>query len=66
MKRNEKCQKPPKNKEYRNNQIVSAFVHQEETLDNYLISKSKMLFRFFCFSPNLIPTKKELSMLSGS
>lgn len=66
MKRNEKYQKTPKNKGYRNNQIVSAFVHQEEIFDNYLISKLKMLFRFFCFSPNLIPTKKELSMLSGS
>ena len=66
MKRNEKDQKTPKNKEYRNNQIVSAFVHQEEILDNYLISELKMLFRFLCFSPNLIPTKKEHTMLSGS
>ena len=66
MKRNEKCQKTPKNEEYRHNQIVSAFVHQEDILDNYLISKSKTLFRFFCFSPNLIPTKKEHAVLSGS
>ncbi len=66
MKRIEKCQKMPKNKEYRNNQIVSAFVHHEVILDKYLISKLKMLFRFFCFSPNLIPTKKEHPMLSGS
>ena len=66
MKRNEKDQKTPKNKEYRNNQIVSAFVHQEEIIDNYLISKLKMLFRFFCFSSNLIPTQKEHAVLSGS
>ena len=39
MKRNEKCQKTSKNKEYRNNWIVSVFVHHEENLDNYLISK---------------------------
>ena len=66
MKRNEKCQKTSKNKEYRNNRIVSAFVHHEEIPDKYLISKLKTFFRFFCFSPNLIPTKKEHSVLSGS
>ncbi len=66
MKRNEKCQKKQKNKEYRNNQIVSAFVHHKEILHKYLISKLKELFCFFCFSPNLIPTQKEHSVLSGS
>ena len=43
MKRNEKCQKTPKNKEYRNNWIVSAFVHHEEILGKYLISRLKNL-----------------------
>lgn len=37
MKRNEKWQKMAKNKEYRKNQIVSAFVHHEEIIYNYLI-----------------------------
>ncbi len=66
MKRIEKCQKTLKNKEYRNNQIVSVFLHHEEIIDKYLISKLKICFDFFCFSPNLIPTKKEHSVLSGS
>ena len=66
MKRNEKCQKTSKNKEYRHNQIVSVFVHHEDIRDNHMISMLKTLFRFFCFSSNLIPTKKEHSVLSGS
>jgi hypothetical protein len=66
VKRNEICQKTLKNKEYCRNQIVSAFVHHVKILNKYLISKSKISFRFFCFSPNLIPAKKEHSVLSGS
>jgi hypothetical protein len=56
MKRNKKCQKTPKDKEKWNNQNVSAFVHQEEILNNYLFSRLKMLLFFFCFSPNLTST----------
>jgi len=66
MKRNEKHQKPTKNKGYRSNHIVSAFVHQEEIFNNCLISNSKMSLRFFAFSPDLISTKKKHSMQSGS
>jgi hypothetical protein len=49
MKRNEKYQKTPKNKEYRYKRIVSVFVHYEENQNKYLISKINLCFHFLCF-----------------